>query len=295
MRPIISYLIPSYNHERYLPFLLESLRLDIEQLTIPAEVIIVDDGSSDNSMRLIETWAEANQNAFAIFYTTQENKGIGAVLNRMIDTSKGDYLRVCASDDVVVCGSTQILYEQFKDRPNLRCVLADAKVINEFGAILHPSSIGFHGGNIKRLADPRFLAKEIIQHWCIAGPTHLLKKSHHQTMRYDEACRIEDYDLFLSLLEFPDAVVYVDEIVSLYRIHATNVSKTKNLKRRIENIKTFELIIERYIDRQILANYLTSVRYKTRAKINFLQKQYLSCFFSLGMSAFFKIKAELSS
>ncbi|KTD35898.1 glycosyl transferase, family 2 [Legionella nautarum] len=295
MRPIISYLIPSYNHEQYLPFLLESLRLDIEQLTVPAEVIIVDDGSSDNSMRLIQTWAAANHDAFAIFYTTQENKGISAVLNRMIDRSKGDYLRVCASDDMVVCGSTQILYEQFKDRPNLRCVLADAKVINESGAVLHPSSIRFHGGNIKRLADPKFLAKEIIQHWCVAGPTHLLKKTHHQTMRYDESCRIEDYDLFLSLLEIPDAVIYIDEIVSLYRIHSTNVSKTKNRQRRIENIKTFELIIERYINRQILANYLTSVRYKTRAKINFLQKQYLSCFFSLCVSAFFKLKTELRS
>lgn len=295
MHPIISYLIPSYNHEQYLLFLLESLRLDIEQLTVPAEVIIVDDGSIDDSMTVIQAWAEANHNRFDIFYSTQENKGIGAVLNRMIDSSRGEYLRVCASDDMVVCGSTQLLYEQFKDRPNLRCVLADAKVINESGAVLHPSSISYHGGNIKRLADPKSLAREIIQHWCVAGPTHLLKKSHHQTMRYDESCRIEDYDLFLSLLEIPDAVVYVPEIVSLYRLHSTNVSKTKNLKRRIENIKTFQLIIDRYIDRQILANYLTTVRYKTRAKINFLQKQYVSCFFSLCMSAFFKLKPERRS
>ncbi len=45
----ISYLIPSYNHAHYLPLLLESIRLDIDRLEVPAEVIIIDDGSSDDS------------------------------------------------------------------------------------------------------------------------------------------------------------------------------------------------------------------------------------------------------
>ncbi|KTD30175.1 MULTISPECIES: glycosyltransferase family 2 protein [Legionella] len=293
MSPVISYLVPSYNHENYLPFLLESLCVDIKQLKVSAEVVIVDDGSADQSFSIIQAWAEANRNSFPITYIAQKNKGIAAVLNRMIDLARGQYLRVCASDDVVIGGSTQRLYEQFIQRPNLVCVLADAKVIDAQGALIHPSSIVYHGGRIKRLVKPLSLPKEIIQHWCVAGPTHLLKKDHHQRMRYDESCRIEDYDLFLSLLEIPESVIFINETVSLYRIHTTNVSKTNDIKRRIDNIKTFLSIIERYMDRPILAGYLISVKYKTVAKINYLQKKYLSCLFNLCLSTFFKMRSEL--
>ncbi|ARG97150.1 glycosyltransferase family 2 protein [Legionella micdadei] len=295
MLPVISYLIPSYNHEDYLPFLLESIVLDIKQLKVPAEVIIIDDGSADRSLWVIQAWVEANRDLFPISCVSQENRGIGAVLNRMVDLSRGEYLRVCASDDVLVPGSTQLLYEQFMLRPYLVCVLADAKVIDAGGELIHSSSIAYHGGRINRLVEPQALPKEIIQHWCVAGPTHLLKKNHHQYMRYDESCRIEDYDLFLSLLEIPDSIFFINEIVSLYRVHTTNVSKTTNPHRRIENIKTFLSIIERYIDRQILAGYLISVKYKTVAKIKFLQKKYLSCFFNLCLSTLFKMKSELQN
>lgn len=295
MRVMISYLIPSYNHEKYLPLLLENIGLDIECLEVPAEVIIIDDGSIDDSKLIIQTWAEANAGRFEIIYLFQENKGLPAVLNKMIDRSRGQYLRLCASDDVITVGSTQMLYEQFKSRPNLLCVLADANIINESGDLIQQSSIAFHGGKIERLANPDFLVKELIQHWCVAGPTHLIKRSHYESMRYDESSTIDDYDLFLSLLEVPEAVIFVNEIVCSYRVHTTNTSKTNNVGRRIENIQFFLHIIERYINRHTLANYLPSVRYRSIAKIYFLQKKYIRCFFSMCMSLFFKVKSELQN
>ncbi|MGC1183509.1 glycosyltransferase family 2 protein [Legionella sp.] len=295
MDAMISYLIPSYNHENYLPMLLECIRLDSEYLTVPAEVILVDDGSSDDSPSIIKKWTEANKEHLKVVYLLQKNKGLPAVLNQMIEMAKGEYLRLCASDDIITPGSTQKLYKQFKVYPNLLCALADGNVINKEGRIIHQSSIAFHRGTIKRLKEPDLLVKELIQHWCVAGPTHLIKKSHYNTMRYDETCAIDDYDLFLSLLEIPNSIIFINDSVCSYRIHSTNTSKTKNVMQRIENIKFFLNIVERYINKGILVKYLLQVKYRSRAKIYFLQKKYVRCFFIMCISLFFQVTSELQN
>lgn len=295
MRPVISYLIPSYNHAIYLPFLLEGISRDTRLLDVPVEVIIMDDGSQDNSKSVINSWAKANEGLFEIYCFFQENKGLSAVLNKMIDEAQGEYLRLCASDDVIIAGSTQLLYNEFKRQPNLRCVLADARVVDEKGDIIHESSIKLHGGNIKHLMNSALLVKELIQHWCVAGPTHLIKRSHYESMRYDESSKIDDFDLFLSLLEVPNAVAFINEFVCLYRVHSTNTSKTKNRERRLENSKFFLAIIDKYIYRCILAKYLSPLRYRSIAKIYFLQRKYLRSFFNMAMSLVFKVKSELQS
>lgn len=293
MSAIISYLIPSYNHENYLAILLESIRLDIEQLTVPAEVILIDDGSTDDSPSIIQAWVEANKDSIELTYSVQKNKGLTSVLNKLVETAQGDYLRLCASDDIITAGSTQKLYEQYIFQPDLLCVLADGYVIDKAGDVIHQSSIAFHGGSIKRLENSAHLVKELVQHWCVAGPTHLIKRSHYKGLRYDESSRIDDYDLFLSLLELPGSIIFINEIACSYRIHTMNTSKTKNKVQRIENMNFFIEIIERYLKKGTLANYLPSVWYRSWAKIYFLQKKYIRCFFMMCISLFFQVKSEL--
>lgn len=295
MSAVVSYLLPSYNHGKYLPFLLNNISLDIQQLDVPAEVIIIDDGSKDDSVTIIKAWAEAESGHFEINCIFQENKGIAAVLNTLIDKSSGQYLRLCASDDIIAVGSTQRLLDQFANNTQLLCVLADAAVINEDGHTIHPSSIVYHGGTIKRLSHPDQRVKELIQHWCVAGPTHLIKKSHYNSMRYNENETIDDYDLFLSLLKVAGSVAFINEIVCSYRIHSTNTSKTKNTAQRIENIESFLSTINRYLDGKILVGYLLPIKYKTLAKIDFLQKKYLRCSLNMIVSLFFKFKSEMMS
>ncbi|CDZ78812.1 Chondroitin polymerase [Legionella massiliensis] len=290
---MISYLIPSYNHAQFLPALLQNISLDIQSLTIAAEVIIIDDGSSDNSAALIKAWTEQEASKFKISCFYQKNRGLTATLNQLISRAEGSYLRLCASDDIVLPGSSQRLYEQFLSNPQLVCVLADARVIDEQERVLDESSIAFHGGRVQSLLNPASLTKELIQHWCVAGPSHLIKKSHYERMLYNESSKIDDYDLFLSLLESPGKLTFINEKACLYRVHKTNTSKSKNRKKRIENIGSFLDIINKYLDRPILAKYLTSVKYLSKAKIYYLQRQYFRCLFSMGISMFFKIKSEL--
>lgn len=291
MTAIVSYLVPSYNHDKYILTLLDSIKLDIQNLSESAEVVIVDDGSTDTSAAIIEEWVKANKNDIAIAAIfLPKNVGIPAVFNKLVALSSGVFLRFAGSDDLLVQGSTRRMLESFAGRPDVFCSFGDAIVIDGDNNTIHESSIAYHGGSVDKLSSPGKLRKELIQNWCLAGPSFLIKKSHYETMKYDESLKIDDYDLYLSLLEKPGSIVFLNAIVCKYRIHDSNTSKTKNNKKRIENLDSFLKIINKYIDRGELKSELISVRYETIAKIHFLKKNYLSAAFSLVCYGISKIK-----
>jgi glycosyltransferase involved in cell wall biosynthesis len=294
MSIVISYLVPSYNHEKYIITLLESIRSDRNYLQVSSEVIIIDDGSTDGSSEIIKQWVAHNLKGMKIIYNSQTNKGIGSVLNSLIEISTGNYLRMCSSDDVIVAGSTQILLNKFKNKQELFCVVGDGQVINAEGSILHESSLAFHGGSLSRLANSQLLVEELIKNWCVAGPSFLIKRSHYQNMNYDESSKIDDLDLFLSLLKKPGALVFVDNVVCLYRVHFSNTSKTQNILKRIDNMKSFLKIIDKYIGDETLKGYLQPLKYKSNAKVYFFQKKFFKCGLNLLISMYFKLNMKMN-
>ena len=110
-------------------------------------------------------------------------------------------------------------------------------------------------------------------------------------MRYDETAKIDDYDLFLSMLKKPDAIFYINHIVCLYRIHGTNTSKTKNREQRIECQHSFLNIINKHMKSDNFIHYLRPVKYKTIAKIYYLQKKYIQCIANLSLSFLLKFRS----
>ncbi len=114
-------------------------------------------------------------------------------------------------------------------------------------------------------------------------------------MKYDENLVQEDLDFFLSLLRFPNSVSYVDEAVCMYRIHNNNSSKTNNNIKRIINQKSFLMTVEKYINHYQLSNYLLPVKYKSKAKIYYLEKKYFKCVVNMSASLLLRFKSRLFS
>ncbi len=89
--PLISVIIPVYNGDRYLKEAIESvLAQDYE----PLEIIIIDDGSTDNSANIAQSFGKK------INYYYQENGGHGSAINYGLEVAKGDYLAFLDSDDI---------------------------------------------------------------------------------------------------------------------------------------------------------------------------------------------------
>lgn len=91
--PTLSIIIPIYNVERYLRRCLDAL---VEQSLLPYEVILVNDGTPDNSGAIAKEYAEKYP---FMRYVEQENQGVSAARNKGLSLATGDFVTFCDSDD----------------------------------------------------------------------------------------------------------------------------------------------------------------------------------------------------
>ena len=92
--PAVSVVIPSYNHARFIDATLASLA---SQTYRDFEIVVVDDGSGDQSLAIIKQFAETS--AVPVVVVAQANAGAHAAINRGIERASGDHLAILNSDD----------------------------------------------------------------------------------------------------------------------------------------------------------------------------------------------------
>lgn len=272
----ISYLIPSYNHGKYIRACLDSIKKDSNSVGLSSEIIIIDDGSTDDSLFHIKSWIADNYGVNCRL-VCQENLGISKTINKMNSLASGRYIRLCASDDLLEENSTRYLLDALFDDDTIICAFGDGLVINIENKIVHESSIAFHGGSPGRLLSRGDLAKNLVKRWCVSGPCMLIKRSFFENYQYDEQARIDDIDLFLSIFHKKNSVVFTEKKVCRYRVHGQNTSKTKDVKRRLQNLDSFLYVIDKHLSSRYLDYIripLMSLRYKTAAKASFLKKRW---------------------
>jgi len=92
--PVISVVVPLYNHERYIAAALESVLCQSEPA---AEIIVIDDGSTDGSTAVAQRYAERNPQ---IRLSRHPNQGAHSAINTGVDMAGGEYVAILNSDDV---------------------------------------------------------------------------------------------------------------------------------------------------------------------------------------------------
>ncbi len=101
-----SVVVPCYNVERYLPQCIESL---CKQTLSDVEIILVDDGSPDNSGKICDEWAEKDSRIKVIH---KENGGVSAARNDGMAIASGEYIIFCDSDDWLPVNALESLYNE---------------------------------------------------------------------------------------------------------------------------------------------------------------------------------------
>ena len=105
---IVSIIIPTYNYGIYLPTAIQSC---LNQTYKPIEIIIVDDGSTDNTKDVVKEFNDS------IIYFYQNNSGVSAARNKGLELAKGDYLAFLDSDDYLTHDSIEIKLDILKKYP----------------------------------------------------------------------------------------------------------------------------------------------------------------------------------
>lgn len=103
---LISVIVPFYNQKQFLSECVDSL---INQKFKQIEIILVDDGSSDGSEKIAQSYAKKHAN---IRYVYQDHKGVGAARNTGIDNVRTKYLMFCDSDDWMDADAIQFMYDK---------------------------------------------------------------------------------------------------------------------------------------------------------------------------------------
>lgn len=96
-KPLVSVIVASYNYARFLSETIESI---LKQTYTNYEIIIVDDGSTDNSIEVIKYYLSKNENIRFYMHSNNENKGLPCTIKLGVEMSHGDYIAFCESDDV---------------------------------------------------------------------------------------------------------------------------------------------------------------------------------------------------
>ena len=124
----ISVVIPSYNHEAYIRQAIDSV---LAQTWSDLELIIIDDGSSDNSFQIIREYQDPRVRAF-----TQQNQGAHAAINRGIELATGRYVSILNSDDAYLPDRLEKLVALLKSNPDAGLAASYIQVIDPSGAPL---------------------------------------------------------------------------------------------------------------------------------------------------------------
>lgn len=122
-----SVVIPLYNHARYIQAAIASV---ISQGEIVREIIIVDDGSTDNSAGVVKIIAKAEDR---IVFWSQPNQGAHAALNSAISRATGEFVAILNSDDQFIEGRLVVLAKVFDRKKNIEFISTGIRFINGNG------------------------------------------------------------------------------------------------------------------------------------------------------------------
>jgi len=210
--PLVSVIMPSYNHAKYLPNAIESV---LGQSFTDFELIIIDDGSVDRSQQIIEDYEKKDSRIQSSFHT--KNKGITKTFNELIDVSNGKFISGIASDDLWVKDNLKKQLEVIKQDENL-ITWTEGEIINAKGISTGKNftemyKVSKKSGNI---------FEEILGGNFIFGSSWMCKSANLSGIRFDENLKyLNDHKFFLDLAS-KYQFYFIPEPLAKYRLHGKN-------------------------------------------------------------------------
>lgn len=231
-KPLISVIIPAYNHEQFIGPTIESV---LHQTWAQWELIVIDDGSTDGTASVTQSYNDPR-----IHYYYQKNQDAYNALNHGLQLVKGEFIAILNSDDLYHPSRLEHLVE-FCQKSKLEACFSDVTPINELGTKITPDHFWhtWHERNRKVYFDSHDLFTAFLRGNLMVSTSNLFMttKAMRQVGSFASLRYLHDYDyIFRLLLSFPGAVGYLDreELLS-YRIHPSNTLKQGAITAREED------------------------------------------------------------
>ncbi len=227
MSKVLTITVPSYNVEKFLENTLDSF-VD-ERILADIEVLIVDDGSKDNTAKIGKSYEDKYPDSFRVI--SKENGGHGSTINRGIKEARGRYFKVVDGDDWV---DSDGFYELIQ---KLKTCEADYVVTNYYEVddnTKEKTPVSFEWLTKDLLLEFSAIAKETkISMHALVIRTAILKD---HNIRLDEHCFYVDVEYILYPIPYVNTVEYFDIYVYMYRLaQATQSVSMAGFQKHIQN------------------------------------------------------------
>jgi len=207
--PEVSVVIPTYNSARYLPAAIESV---LVQTFKDHEILVVDDGSTDDTPRIVDPFRPA------VRYLRQPNRGVAAARNRGLAESRGRYVAFLDADDTWLPTKLEKQTRALAEAPSIRASYSAFFVVDEDLRIL----------GVRRGPAPTSLLTALLTQGNVVGSicTVLCERPLFDLAGgFDPALsQCADWDMWVRLA-LGTEFLYLDEPLATYRQHSTNMSR----------------------------------------------------------------------
>lgn len=231
-QPLISVLVPSYNHERYIRNTLESIW---RQPYRNIEIVVVDDCSKDNSWALLCELKEESTLRMRIALN-ERNLGAAATLNKALGLAQGELIVLFASDDLFTEDRFSKAVRLFETLPELKIVYANGRAFQG-----EKAGRRIHDERVRKLLSSGL---DEIRHYLYTHvsplfmQTALLRRELlEQVGGYDVSILADDWYMnarIFDMLHSREEFTYLNEDVVLYRVHEENVHKNFDRQSRLK-------------------------------------------------------------
>ena len=236
MGPLVSVVIPVFNGEGFLRDAVESV---LAQKYSPVEIIIVDDGSTDDTETVARSLPEP------VRYLYQTNKGPAAARNRGIQQAQGSLIAFADADD---------LWPEDKLELQLSYLINDPEVEIVIGRIQQV--------RLSKTVDGQTQQEEFAEAaFSVNLGSAVIRKSVFERIGlFDETMRYsEDVDWFMRAREAGAAIMTIDAVTLLYRQHEQNMTRGKSTS-ELNVLKALKRSLDRRRDQTGVASALPTFR-----------------------------------
>lgn len=232
--PLVSLLIPCYNHEKFLDDNLESL---IQQDYENIELLVCDDCSPDGSFAKICQWEEKLRNRFdrVEILRNEVNCGVTKNVNRMLSMARGEIIKILASDDAMAPDAVSKAVSQM-EKISADVLVVNGRKVSEDQHYPHFADGESVYAQAPDLSSDRLFVRTALHNDIFAPGAFIRRDVFARYGMYDESIPVEDFEFWLRLSK--DGQVrfhYCHEQLIYYRINAgsiTSQSANAGLERR---------------------------------------------------------------
>lgn len=206
--PKVSVLMPAYNAEKYIGEAIESI---LNQTLKDFEFIIVNDGSTDDTVKIVRKYADGDERIKLV--DNKENRGLIAVLNQGLDLCKGEYIARMDSDDIS-------LPERFEKQVEYLDKHRECGVVGSAVRIFGAKSGGHQNPPCVKLFDLLIHGSKVTHPSVMMRASVLRDNGIYYDSQYPHA---EDFAFWISIVRVAE-IHNLPEVLLNYRWHNTNIS-----------------------------------------------------------------------